>query len=70
LHTIQSIPPNEPFILANTKDGKTLVMPLDVDAIAHNINTEIDPNLSLSWEIRCYIIESIQYAVFTGNIFS
>ena len=70
LMTSPEAPKNEPYILATTKDGRTLILPLDVDALAKQINDEVDPSQNLAWDIRCYIIELIQYAIFKNNLFS
>lgn len=57
-------------IKAKTKNGKTLIIPFDVDAEAKKINDRVKSTQDLTWEIRCFIIEKIQYAIFSGNLFS
>jgi hypothetical protein len=63
-------PNDENYILANTKDGQTLILPLDVDALAKQINEEVDPSQDLHWSLRCYIIEIIQKAIYNNNLFT
>ena len=70
LTPVPEAPTDRNYILADTKDGRTLTFPLDVDALAKQINEEVDPNQDLLWSLRCYIIEVITKSIYIHNLFS
>lgn len=43
---------SRPTLIVKNSDGKQLLLGVDVDKIAENINKEINPSLDLRWEMR------------------